>query len=269
MPLFSNQNKFVLFIHIPKCGGSSVEAVLKAHSQQMSIFYADEKHEFPCNPQHFQYNLLRHLTPNVEETPSFTVVRHPLLRVISEYKYREKLLKKKEKKSGSIAKEVSNYFKDYGFDPYIHDNHIRPQIEFLAADTHIFKLENGLQHPVNFSRAILNVSKELTQNNEDKLPTLLKSEYDSLILSGKTINQVQHFYSSDFDAFRYSRVDICNKDKISYVELKEELMKNSLSEVNMDDVASALTKYKPFQHSLKEFMSYTQLSVKRFFKLFK
>lgn len=269
MPLFNNCNNLLLFIHIPKCGGSSIEALLKKNSQHMSIFYADEKHEFPCNPQHFQYDLLRHLTPDIENTPSFAVVRHPLLRVISEYKYRQSLLKKKGKKSGSITREVSNYFKDYGFDPYIHDNHIRPQIEFVSANTRIFKLENGLQHAVNFGASVLSIGSQLNQYSEDELPTLLKSAYDSLVLSGKTINQVQSFYSADFEAFRYPSMAISNKDTISYTELKQELIKNSLTPVNIHDVALALTKYRPRQHPLKNVMRYTQLSAKRFFKLFK
>ena len=266
MPLFCNQNKIVLFIHIPKCGGSSLEAVLKKHSQYMSVFYADENHEFPCNPQHFQYNLLRHLTPNV---PSFTVIRHPLFRIISEYKYRTKLSQKKSKKSAGIAKEIPNYFRDYAFDSYIHDNHIRPQLEFVAADTQIFKLENGLHHPVNFGCSVLNERDKVLQENEEELPILLKSEYESFVVSGKTINQVQSFYSSDFDAFDYPKITISDNSKVSYAELKEELMKNSLAEVNMDDVATALANYRPIQHPLKSSMEYAQLTVKRIFKLLK
>jgi hypothetical protein len=269
MPIFSNQNEYILFIHIPKCGGSSIEKVLKKHSQHMFLFYADEKHEFPCNPQHFQYNLLRHLTPKVDVTPSFAIVRHPLLRIISEYKYKQRLLNKKGKPSGTIAKEISNYFKDYSFDPYIHDNHIRPQIEFVSANTRIFKLENGLENAVKFSCSILNSEDQAVEFSDYSFPTLKKSEYETLALSGKTINQVQSFYSLDFKAFNYPILDISNNDKINYLELKDELLKNSLTQVNMDDVKLAINNYEPYQHPLKASMDYSRLTIKRVFKLFK
>ena len=266
MPLFSSNNNFVLYSHIPKCGGSSLEKILKENSEKMSIFYADETHGFPCNPQHFQFSLLRHITPNIDSIPSFAVVRHPLLRVISEYIYKQKILNRKGLKPSNFSKESARYFRDYKFDPYIHDNHIRPQIEFVSPSMRIFKLESGLHHAANFALTALNHQSGELYKDDSLLPNILKSSYDELTISGKNIQAIQNFYSSDYEAFDYKTIDIPKYEGIDYHDLKTEILKNVSDKIQMEKVEKVLQNYQPCQHKLKPIMDYTKLTVQRLFK---
>ena len=85
MPLFTYNNQKVFFIHIPKCGGSSVEKSLESATGDISLFTPDPG-VLPCTPQHLDRKYLLSLFPPKYTSPVFfTIVRHPVLRLVSEF----------------------------------------------------------------------------------------------------------------------------------------------------------------------------------------
>ena len=81
MPL----NKNILFIHIPKCGGHSVESAMGIkHSKFLSNEYSF-KHLFGMELQHLTLKEVEILLPKSAYSKSFSIVRDPKDRLISEY----------------------------------------------------------------------------------------------------------------------------------------------------------------------------------------
>ena len=83
MPIFNND---ITFIHIPKCGGTSVERLLIEHGFKMSLFTSTGSILINGHtPQHCTYRELKEL--NLLTDKIFTIVRDEKERVLSEYFY--------------------------------------------------------------------------------------------------------------------------------------------------------------------------------------
>ena len=86
MPIFNDD---ITFIHIPKCGGSSIEAFLPSLGWKMSL-YTNTSSVFinGHTPQHCTYRELVEL--NIVTKRVFAVVRPDVDRCVSEYFYAQK-----------------------------------------------------------------------------------------------------------------------------------------------------------------------------------
>jgi hypothetical protein len=92
MPYFPKTK--ILYIHIPKCYGTSVEAVLQKDSD-MTLYVSDypplkpnKQKPISTNntyPQHYTFKEIENY--NIDVTYSFATVRNPYLRAISQWKY--------------------------------------------------------------------------------------------------------------------------------------------------------------------------------------
>lgn len=148
MPLFKKDNKTVLFIHIPKCAGTSIERAFEDAGWDIEFLveparkgHTDWK---PCNPQHWHYEmLLENIHNKYDIDYEFTVVRNPFQRLVSELFWRQGW---GSNYLGDLSNAISvigqNYLQQYSNDPYAMDNHIRPQQEFIGPTTSVFRFEN-------------------------------------------------------------------------------------------------------------------------------
>lgn len=84
MPLFL-KNKIV-FIHIPKTGGSSIQHVLNT-TGDIAVFYCGQAKLNNVPPQHMPLSALYELNLVPDDFRIITVIRHPYERVISAYNY--------------------------------------------------------------------------------------------------------------------------------------------------------------------------------------
>jgi hypothetical protein len=82
----------------------------------------------------------RCLVPDDFIDASFTVLRDPVARMISEYRYRMDLTKL----SLPFPDFVAEAFEAHSRSPRKYDNHIRPQSDFLRPGMSLFRLEDGL-----------------------------------------------------------------------------------------------------------------------------
>ena len=145
MPVFSRDGRVILYIHIPKSGGSSIEKVAKeaGWSESFSVRGKSLKEltYYKATLQHLHADILNMLF-NLEEFDSiFTVVRNPFSRLKSEYYWQRS---QRITRLG-VDEWIDDTFTKYKKNNFIYDNHIRPQVEFVPKCNHveIFKLEEN------------------------------------------------------------------------------------------------------------------------------
>ena len=147
MPVFIKDERYVLFPHVPKTGGTSIERLFRRNGWEM--FLRDAKvgqgslhYVRRCSPQHLHAAVLRELIDLSRVDLCFMVVRDPIARFRSEYAMRQKDPTKTD--AASVEAWAARVLGRYERNPYALDNHLRPQHEYLLPDTEVFRLEDGL-----------------------------------------------------------------------------------------------------------------------------
>jgi hypothetical protein len=147
VPVFIKDQRYVLFPHVPKTGGTSIERLFQHNGWRMHL--RDAKvgkgrlhYVRRCSPQHLHAAVLRELIDLSRVDLCFMVVRDPIARFRSEYAMRQKDPTKSD--PASVDDWAGRILARYDRNPYTLDNHIRPQHEFLLPDTEVFRLEDGL-----------------------------------------------------------------------------------------------------------------------------
>ena len=201
--LFKNITKLV-YIHIPKTAGTSVEKYGKKHGINWGRYM-----KFP-RPKKKIKSPYWHLPPtlfNQKKSPYngkklFTIVRNPYDRAVSEYKYRNEILSKKKKNVSkkSLNNFIRNLEREIKKNKYCFDSHVIPQHEFIDEDTEVIKLEN-----IEKDFPILMKKYNLP---EEKLPKTYKTsrnvtKYD---LDKKSIEILNRIYAKDFEKFGYDKI---------------------------------------------------------------
>ena len=211
MPLYIKNEKQLLFIHIPKCGGTSVENSLVSSGWRQEFFIGDIKKSklssIKVSPQHFHSTIIREIFDENEIDYILTLVRHPFDRIKSEYFWRRK---RKE------TFDPPNVWLDKVFNAYIKSNdcfynHIRPQHHFLTAAHHlrVFKLENdGVQSllsvlggapPTIWNRFRYALSNLSSAKNKSPRPKHIEDDFLQL----KPV--IDDFYADDYSLLGYER----------------------------------------------------------------
>ena len=205
MPLFHNGDDLVLFVHIPKCGGTAIENSFRNAGWEWGYLNEPKKTGFdekPCNPQHYHAELIEELiVPGGNTTHQIIVVRNPYTRLMSEFMWRTganghvkqhgytdvffKSLDEftvahlKAYKVNEAQYQLSKkQFKD-GKQSFVFDNHFRPQHYFITDDWNIYWFEEmetkfwpemknkfGIESPGNPNTSIdLNIERPIVHPN--------------------------------------------------------------------------------------------------------
>lgn len=191
MPFFEANHKRILFIHIPKTGGSSIERIFETCAH-ISFFSPVHPDVIRVCPQHFTLMDIELMRGGVWDWV-FTVVRNPYQRLESEYSYR-KGLSLTELGFNDWVLQVLCHANE---NPFYLDNHLRPMHEFIDERVEIFKYENGLDPVVEKAR------KHLGLNEAEPLDRVNQSKRDKVKWRTKTIRAVNTFYRLDFERFEY------------------------------------------------------------------
>jgi len=148
MPVFFQGRRRILFIHVPKAGGTSIETFFEANG--FKTFYLDRGESFEslnevrrCSPQHMHAALLQALFDTAAFDYVFMMVRHPERRLLSKFVMENGETESVEKLEDWILRVFSGVSANPGF----LDNHLRPQSDFLVPEAKVFKLEDGLDEP--------------------------------------------------------------------------------------------------------------------------
>lgn len=161
MPIYRIAERLVLFVHIPKCGGSSAERWL--HGVSCGEAFVDKafsrrsgrRNWSRTSPQHADADTLERLFPAGFFDYAFAITRHPEDRLVSEYRYRRGAGRFHGRLRFSDWLEVAAGAART--DPCVFDGHLRPQSAFLPAGCRTFRLEDGLDAAISAVAADLNL----------------------------------------------------------------------------------------------------------------
>jgi hypothetical protein len=207
VPIFSKDGRHILFAHIPKTGGSTIERVFKASGYK--TVYLDGRvgrgtvnHVRKCTPQHMHAEMLQTILKPENFDLIFMMVREPEARFKSEYLWRNR------KGTPAIdARSVTAWgdkaFKRYTSDPFMFDNHLRPQAEFKLPGSTVYRFEDGMQSVVDAlnSQHGLGLSSEIPRIREGHQVTGFSSR--DVEVSPEMARAVKQFYSEDYRSFGY------------------------------------------------------------------
>ncbi len=128
----------------------------------------------------------------------FMVVRNPIHRVVSDFRYfvrRRQLVDKPP----SFSRWLRYRLFRARLNPYYMDNHFRPQLEFECFDTAVYRFEDGLSAPIADMNAKLGtqVPEDLPRVNEAAPVEVHVREADKELIYGR--------YREDFERFGYQK----------------------------------------------------------------
>lgn len=193
MTLMKCKGKLFYFAHIPKTGGSSVEFAMRQAGAKRALHYHKRLDYLQCNLQHMHAELFDIFVPPGFYKRGFCVTRHPIARLVSEYYWRQSLDHVKH----PFDKWVRVQMKAYAKNPFIMDNHFRPQHEFVGKKIEVFRFEDGMPQ-------IMEAISDMTGLTLDPQTHRRKGgEKAPLTWSPETRLSVLDFYEKDFEAFGY------------------------------------------------------------------
>ncbi|MFT5870738.1 MAG: hypothetical protein ACI8TF_002866 [Paracoccaceae bacterium] len=193
MTLLKVKNRLFYFAHIPKTGGSSLETAMREAGAKRALHYHKHMNYVSCNLQHMHAKLYDTFVPPDFYSAGFCVVRHPIARLVSEYRWRQTL----DQAKVPFDKWVYQKLKAYQKDPYILDNHLRPQHEFIGEKIEVFRFEDGMENIM----ARISEMTGLTLNTQTHVrkPTI----NGSLTWSPESRALALRFYEEDFETLSY------------------------------------------------------------------
>ena len=192
MPVFETPKGKVLFIHIPKTGGSTICSELARH-HQISMITRSPWPGYDCTPQHLHAGPLTELFQPAALAYVFTVVRHPVDRIRSEYNWNQRNRAVKMPFWLWLRKKLFQV----RMSPYLDDNHWRSQAEFLCLDTEVFRLEDGLDR-------VFRRLSEVTGANYTEVPEARKvADFPPQSFSKADRKPIGKLYGNDFSRFGY------------------------------------------------------------------
>lgn len=190
MPLARLADKLVFFAHIPKTGGSSIEEWLSAVGL-LALRHNASLDGMGCPPQHMHAALYEPLFKGAFVDARFAVLRDPVERLVSEYRYRRGQVERKGKRQmPSFEAWVERAFRLYADNPYFLDNHIRPQAEFVCDGMKLFRFEDGLE-------AVTGWLEDLSGLKGPPLEHILPGAGAKVDVPEETLAKIKAFYAAD------------------------------------------------------------------------
>lgn len=204
MPYYPDIN--ILFIHIPKTGGTSLEEFFSKKSSQQLFCYHAWNNVFPKETHLSKYSLQHQSLKDIEKYKELfpqikfdknlkiiSVVRNPYNRIISDLKFYRILNSRDPDKIYDIIKK----FVESPYEKY--DNHNRPQYQYLMDE------KNEIDSRVRIFR-----SETLTKNMHnygfrDYQGKETSPEYLHL-LNEESIKLINKVYDKDFEFFNYKKL---------------------------------------------------------------
>lgn len=215
MPYFKNNDIKLLFIHIPKAGGSSVEQYLsnkysiKLDKSAVYGFLSDDfkkQHDITKihSLQHYTYNEIYDMREilNVDFTNDlriFTVVRNPYYRLLSDLFFLG-LLKPDTNKT-EVPRIIRRYIVRNK------DNHAIPQFRYIV-DKEGYLLPNiKILKTETLNSDMVKMGFDDFNTHECKNRIGMSDRYDDF-LTPDVIKLVHFFYEEDFKYFDYDKIQL-------------------------------------------------------------
>lgn len=201
MPVFIKNGRRVLYVHVPKTGGTTIEMLFERNGFAASFLDRRITQDslltvMRCSPQHMHAPMLQCLFSVPSFHFVFMTVRHPVARLVSEYR----MLARGNPALADFDVWVDTTLGAWPATPFMLDNHIRPQVDFWLPGSTVFKLESGFD-----STLIARLASAAGCSFEDsRLPVQNGSKPGTVIVpSAGSIRRIVDFYHRDFEKFGY------------------------------------------------------------------
>ena len=208
MPYFKNKDVNLLFIHIPKTGGSSLEIYFsKKYSIKLCMTSLFEIYRniyskiLPTSPQHLTYNKIYKFKDSFKidfnDLKIITIVRNPYHRIISDLFFFD--LIKIDSNPNFVYEKIIKFTTNVK----TYDNHPLPQYLYLIDKNNnnellknliILKTENLNNDMYNNGYTDFNLFEQVNKNKN--------LNYNSY-LNNKSIKLINTLYEKDFEYFNY------------------------------------------------------------------
>ncbi len=201
MPLFVREDRAVLYLHVPKTGGTAIEAFFLNNGFRAEFFDTGGPQSFNkyrrCAPQHMDARQIQALLRPGKIDYVFMTVRNPLSRVVSEYKMQSRTIGD----CGAMDAWLGKMLLQYAKSPYFFENHFRPQVEFRVGECDFYRQEDGFGEAL-VARIEQRTGLRIEHRKIDVRNVDTKSFVDPA-QAAAIEPQVREFYAGDFRVFGY------------------------------------------------------------------
>lgn len=213
MPFFKAAEKLVYYAHVPKCGGSAVGRYMQdrfgplAFNDTRYLDRPEIERWTRSSPQHVDAATLARLVPLYMFDAIFTIVRHPVARVISTYHFQLEV-----EKCISPGMGFSDWLAGLQTNPadaaFAYDNHIRPMNQIVPDGAVVFHLEHGLDGLIPWFDLLTGTQAvSLAIDTANKRGEHVTVRSTKVTPSSADLSRIATLYAVDFARFGYALQD--------------------------------------------------------------
>lgn len=203
MPVFRGQGKTILYVHVPKTGGTAVESFFNRNG--FDVYFRDtgrlQNLNFvrKCSPQHYNRAILEAIFNFDRFDYIFMTCRDPILRFKSAF-----LMRASGKPNADQNLWANGVLRKYRADPFVYDNHIRPQSDFYIPGIDVFRQEDGFDEAwaVRLGERIGCDFREPPVRKMVRKEMIGRSAHD-VDFDDTVFQKLREFYSNGFILFGY------------------------------------------------------------------
>lgn len=200
MPIVYAAGKRIFFAHVPKTGGSSLEIYLvQRFGKPLALRWRDKASKRGIiSPSHHLSadDLLDVLEHDLDA--HFAVVRNPLSRTISQYKFQSGHGNSIPSRFG-FSTWLRIILRCVELDPRVYRNHIRPQTEMIPEGSEVFRMEDGFAPVIEWLDGVTGTTSDLEVGHH------LKSVSKPVEMYRSDVELIHKYYGADYDRFGYER----------------------------------------------------------------
>lgn len=196
MPIATVSDTSILFIHVPKCAGMSVDQFLRDNAQ-VTAEARLRAYSKNIRLRHLHREPLEQLYSSACFDWVFMIVRHPVARMISEYRYQRRKGGLHPQNFTPFGLWLRFWLRRARRNPSVRENHFRPQADFLTFDAEVFQVEQGLDPFVERFSQITGIETPAP------MPIKNASPKQAVHVSDADRRLIGDFFHADFAAFGY------------------------------------------------------------------
>lgn len=199
MPFIELGSVRLLYLHVPKTGGGSLESWLTTHGR-LHFHSVGVPHALRCTPQHLRMADFRAIFGEGYFTHVIMTVRNPFDRIASEYRMRAMIAGQGFwKASPTFSHWLETNLTTAASQPFHLDNHLRPQWDFFGSGVEVHRYEDGLESVARRMAEILSIPQAAP------LPRVHDTSDSGVQVAWDAVDRlrVSEFYRRDFQQFGY------------------------------------------------------------------
>lgn len=214
MPVFSVTGKLFFFCHVPRCGGTAIENYLRDRFGPLGFLnrghyskLSEAQRWSVTSPQHIEIEAMNYLLPPSFFAQRFAIVRHPVDRIVSVFRYQ------RDVEQTLPADTVFDAWLEAlpevmaGLPHYL-DNHLRPMTELVYRAAKVFQLEAGLTPVIDWLDKHAGDKRgpreiKVTNSYEQRLTAVGAKPSAAIVVTPDARVRIGQIYASDFERFDY------------------------------------------------------------------